>query len=48
LKEGNVKHELYRYQAQHAFDNEHNDSYNPEATKLAWERSLNFLSQHVK
>ncbi|MBD1865881.1 dienelactone hydrolase family protein [Cyanobacteria bacterium FACHB-471] len=48
LKEGNVNHELYRYQAQHAFGNENNDSYDPEATKLAWERSLNFLSQHVK
>lgn len=48
LKAGNVNHELYRYpDAQHAFGNETNDSYNPEAKQQAWERSLVFLSEHL-
>lgn len=47
LKEGDVNYELYRYDAQHAFGNENNDSYDPEATKQAWERSLAFFSTHL-
>ncbi|MGB3201890.1 MAG: dienelactone hydrolase family protein [Nodosilinea sp.] len=47
LKEGGVNYELYWYDAQHAFGNENNDIYDPEATKLAWERSLAFLSTHL-
>ncbi|PSR16908.1 carboxymethylenebutenolidase [filamentous cyanobacterium CCP3] len=47
LKEGGVNYDLYWYDAQHAFGNENNDIYDPEATKLAWERSLAFLSTHL-
>jgi len=47
LKEGGVKYEFYRYDAQHAFGNENNASYDPDATKQAWERSLAFLSTHL-
>lgn len=47
LKAGGVKYEFYRYDAQHAFGNENNTSYDPNATKQAWERSLAFLSTHL-
>ncbi|MGG6242219.1 dienelactone hydrolase family protein [Nodosilinea sp. AN01ver1] len=47
LKQGGVNYELYWYDAQHAFGNENNDIYDPEATKLAWARSLAFLSNHL-
>lgn len=47
LKAGNVTHETYWYDAQHAFANENNAIYDPDATKLAWERSLAFLSTHL-
>jgi carboxymethylenebutenolidase len=47
LKEGGVKYEFFRYDAQHAFGNENNASYDPDATKQAWERSLAFLSTHL-
>ena len=46
LKEGNVTHEFYRYQAQHAFGNETGAAYN--ADNLAWERSTEFLARHLK
>ncbi|MGF1536864.1 MAG: dienelactone hydrolase family protein [Elainellaceae cyanobacterium] len=48
LKEGDVQHELYRYEAEHAFGNENGESYNPEAKQQAWTRSLAFLSAHLK
>ena len=48
LKEGNVNYEFYRYQAKHAFGNETIDNHNPEATKLAWQRTLDFLARHIK
>lgn len=48
LKEGNVAHEFYRYQAQHAFGNETGAHYNADAANLAWERSTAFLARHLK
>ena len=48
LKAGNVVHEFYRYQAQHAFANENNDSYSAEAFQQAWARTLSFLSKNLK
>ena len=48
LKEGNVTHEIYRYQAQHAFGNETGAAYNADAANLAWERSTEFLARHLK
>jgi carboxymethylenebutenolidase len=47
LKEGSAPHEVYWYNAHHAFGNENNDIYDPQATKLAWERSLAFLATHL-
>jgi len=48
LKEGNVTHEIYRYQAAHAFGNETGPYYNADATNLAWERSIDFFNKHLK
>lgn len=47
LKEGRVNYEFYRYRAGHAFGNENNEDHDPEATRLAWRRSLDFLAKHV-
>ncbi|MGF1458038.1 MAG: dienelactone hydrolase family protein [Leptolyngbyaceae cyanobacterium] len=47
LKEGNVNYEVYRYDANHAFGNENNEIYDPEATRQAWARSLHFLANHL-
>jgi carboxymethylenebutenolidase len=59
LKGARVSHEFYWYDARHGFgnetlkpDNPHikklADHYNPEAAKLAWQRTFDFLSKHVK
>jgi carboxymethylenebutenolidase len=48
LKKGHVAHEIYRYQADHAFGNETGERYDPEAAKLAWQRTVGFLEKHLK
>lgn len=48
LKAGNVEHECYRYDAQHAFGNEDWDYYDEQASKTAWERSMAFFAKHLK
>lgn len=48
LKEGGVDYEFHKYNARHAFGNETGASYDPEATRLAWQRTLDFLKQHMK
>ena len=56
LRAAGVKFEFHRYKAQHAFANETAVGpnklpiveYNPEAAKLAWQRTLDFLGQHLK
>jgi carboxymethylenebutenolidase len=49
LKGTKILYELYRYEAQHAFFNDARpEVYNASASKLAWERSLKFLKQHLK
>lgn len=48
LKEAGVPHEFHRYAAQHAFGNENNASHDPQATALAWQRSLDFLARHLR
>lgn len=48
LMEGNVTYEIHRYQANHAFGNETGDRHDPEATKLAWQRTFDFLAKHIK
>lgn len=48
LKEAGVNYEFYQYDADHGFGNETGERYNPEATKLAWQRSLDFLAKHLR
>ena len=48
LREGKVPFESYWYKAGHAFGNETGPNYNPEAAKLAWERTTNFFAKHLK
>ena len=47
LKAANIKHEIYVYEgAQHAFNNDTAPTrYNPEAAKLAWERTLRLFKE---
>ncbi|HEY9889510.1 MAG TPA: dienelactone hydrolase family protein [Candidatus Obscuribacterales bacterium] len=47
LKAGDVTHECYYYDAEHAFANENNAIYDAAATQQAWERSLSFLATHL-
>jgi carboxymethylenebutenolidase len=48
LKEGNVAHEAYWYNAGHAFFNEKGPNYNAECAKLAWDRTVSFFEKHLK
>jgi carboxymethylenebutenolidase len=48
FKTGQVDYAIYRYQADHAFGNETGDHYDPEAAKLAWQRTFDFLEKHLK
>ncbi len=48
LKKAGVKHELYRYDAQHAFFNEERpEVYDATRAKEAWDRSLTFLKANL-
>lgn len=54
LNESDVDYEFYRYDAKHAFANEESDSrnlpplaYNPDAAKLAWQRTLTFFDNYL-
>ena len=48
LKQAGVNYEFYRYDANHGFGNETSANYDPEATKLAWKRSLDFLAKTIR
>ncbi len=55
LGDAHVKFELHRYPAKHAFANETADSkhlaylkYDVESAELAWKRTLQFFSKHLK
>jgi carboxymethylenebutenolidase len=48
LKEGKVNFESYWYEANHAFGNEAGPYHNPEAAKLAWQRTVDFFAKHLK
>lgn len=43
LKSAGVKHEIYRYDAAHAFFNERSTAYNLDCANLAWDRMSVFL-----
>ncbi len=49
LKKNNVKYELYMYEGvNHAFHNDTNEArYNAEAAKLAWGRTIKFLTENL-
>lgn len=54
LKQAGVDYDFQRYDAKHAFANPKSETrglpplqYNPEAAKLAWERTLEFLRLHL-
>jgi carboxymethylenebutenolidase len=50
LKKAGVRYAIYVYEgAQHAFNNNTSPArYNAEAAQLAWERTINFLREHLK
>jgi len=55
LKQAGVGYEFYRYDAKHAFANEESDArnlprlgYNPEAAKLAWQRTIAFFDKQLR
>ena len=56
LRDAGVRYEFHRYKAQHAFANETAVGpkklpiveYNPEAAKLAWQRTMDFLAKNLK
>jgi carboxymethylenebutenolidase len=56
LRAANVKFEFHRYQAKHAFANETAvganklpiTEYHPAAAELAWKRTMEFFSRHLK
>jgi carboxymethylenebutenolidase len=54
LRAAHAKFDFHRYDAKHAFANETIDSknldalrYDPDAAKVAWQRTLDFLSKHL-
>lgn len=48
LQDAKIDHELFRYAAQHGFFNEQRpDVYAAENSKLAWDRMLQFLREHL-
>ena len=47
LQRGGVEHELFRYDAGHAFGNEQGENYDAASADLAWERSLGFFARHL-
>jgi carboxymethylenebutenolidase len=47
LREAGVKHEIYRYQAAHAFANERSAAYDVACANLAWERMVAFLEAQI-
>lgn len=49
LQGATVEHELHRYDAHHAFFNEARpEVHDPRAADLAWERTLEFLGEHLR
>jgi carboxymethylenebutenolidase len=47
LKEAGVTHEIYRYEAAHAFANERSGAYDVACANQAWERMTLFLRAHI-
>ena len=47
LKAAGVRHEIYRYDAAHAFANERSAAYDVACANQAWERMAAFLGAHI-
>jgi len=47
LKETGFQHEIYRYEAAHAFANERSAAYDVACANLAWERMASFLRAQI-
>ena len=47
LKRGGVRHEIYRYEAAHAFFNEGGSAYDATSANLAWDRMAEFLEKSL-
>ena len=47
LQQSIITHEIFRYDAAHAFFNEQSDAYNVSAQRNAWKRLTTFLEQHL-
>ena len=48
MKRAGIKHEIYRYDAAHAFFSERNPVYDVTCANLAWERMADFLKTHCR
>lgn len=49
LKKAGTDYKIYIYEnTQHAFNNDTSDRYNPEAAKLAWERTISFFREKLE
>ena len=48
LKAAGVKHEIYRYDAAHAFANERSAAYDVACANQAWDRMLAFLKANIR
>jgi carboxymethylenebutenolidase len=47
LKAAGVRHQIFRYDAAHAFFNERSAAYDLAASNQAWERTASFLAKHL-
>src|ERR1700747_2564450 len=47
LKGAGVKHEIYRYDAAHAFANERSAAYDVSCANQAWDRTSSFLKAQI-
>jgi carboxymethylenebutenolidase len=49
LKKANIDYRMYMYKgSEHAFFNDTSQTYNEDAAKLAWERTVRFLKQKLE
>ena len=47
LKENNINHEFYRYEAGHAFANESSPNFHKESAELAYNRTHDFFRKYL-
>jgi carboxymethylenebutenolidase len=47
MKEANKPHDIYSYDANHAFANPTGQNYDKEDARLAWDRTIAFLKANI-